>query len=132
MTALALAERGILVGLFEKGRIAGEQSSRNWGWVRQIGRDAAELPLTIASLKLWAEMNSRICAETGFRRTGITYLCYDDADLGHWGAWYQKGRGCGLPMRMLDAREVAELLPGSDGTLRGGLFSPGAGRVATS
>ena len=31
-TALSLAEKGIAVALCEKGRIGGEQSSRNWGW----------------------------------------------------------------------------------------------------
>ena len=33
MTALTLAERGNRVALFEKGTIAAEQSSRNWGSV---------------------------------------------------------------------------------------------------
>ena len=33
-TAFELAERGYSVLLCEKGQIAGEQSSRNWGWVR--------------------------------------------------------------------------------------------------
>ncbi len=37
-TALFLAERGIPVALLEKGEIAGEQSSRNWGWCRRTGR----------------------------------------------------------------------------------------------
>ena len=32
-TAYYLAKRGISVALCEKGRIAGEQSSRNWGFV---------------------------------------------------------------------------------------------------
>ncbi len=39
--ALELAERGISVVLCEKGKIAAEQSSRNWGWVRKMGRDPA-------------------------------------------------------------------------------------------
>ena len=43
-TALELAERGIDVTLLEKGVIAGEQSSRNWGWCRQMGRDPREIP----------------------------------------------------------------------------------------
>ena len=33
-TALELSERGLTVLLCEKGQIGGEQSSRNWGWVR--------------------------------------------------------------------------------------------------
>ena len=40
---LALAGRRVVV--LEKGRVAGEQSSRNWGWIRQQGRDPAELPI---------------------------------------------------------------------------------------
>ena len=49
--ALTLAERGIAVTLCEKGEIGGEQSSRNWGWCRQQGRDPREIPLVIESLK---------------------------------------------------------------------------------
>ena len=52
--ALHLAKKGVSVTLCEKGRIAGEQSSRNWGWCRTMGRDLAELPLAIESLRLWA------------------------------------------------------------------------------
>jgi glycine/D-amino acid oxidase-like deaminating enzyme len=52
-TAMFLAERGVYVALCEKGHIAGEQSSRNWGWVRKMGRDPREIPLIIESLKIW-------------------------------------------------------------------------------
>src|SRR5580658_9882883 len=55
--ALYLAKKGVSVALCEKGRIAGEQSSRNWGWCRTMGRDEAELPLAIESLRLWERMN---------------------------------------------------------------------------
>ena len=44
-TALFLARAGVPVLLLEKGRIAAEQSSRNWGWVRVQGRDPAEIPI---------------------------------------------------------------------------------------
>ncbi|WP_112663572.1 NAD(P)/FAD-dependent oxidoreductase [Microvirga flavescens] len=129
VTALTLAERGVSVGVFEKGRIAGEQSSRNWGWTRQMGRDVAELPLTMASLRLWGDMNKRIGSETGFRRTGITYLCYNKNDLENWGGWYEKGLTHGLDARMLSAREVTDLLPGSSGGLLAGLYTPTDGRA---
>ena len=36
--------RATPVVLCEKGRIGGEQSSRNWGWCRTMGRDAARDP----------------------------------------------------------------------------------------
>ena len=62
------------MALCEKGHIAGEQSSRNWGWCRKMGRDPRELPLIIESLRLWQGMNERVEAETGFRQAGIMYL----------------------------------------------------------
>ena len=36
--------KGVPVVLCEKGHIAGEQSSRNWGWCRKMGRDPREIP----------------------------------------------------------------------------------------
>lgn len=59
-TAMECAERGLSVVLVEKGRIAGEQSSRNWGWVRKTGRDPREVPLILEARKAWAGMNERI------------------------------------------------------------------------
>ena len=44
-TAWFLAGAGKRVLVCEKGRVAGEQSCRNWGWIRQQGRDRAELPI---------------------------------------------------------------------------------------
>ncbi|MBN8909584.1 MAG: FAD-binding oxidoreductase, partial [Rhodospirillales bacterium] len=58
-TALYLAEKGHAVTLCEKGRIGGEQSSRNWGWCRTMGRDVREIPLALESLRQWRGMNSR-------------------------------------------------------------------------
>ena len=67
--AYYLARRGLAVALVEKGRIGGEQSSRNWGWCRQQNRDERELPMATKSLDLW----ERFAAETG-ERTGFTSL----------------------------------------------------------
>ncbi len=128
-TALTLAERGVSVAVCEKGCIAGEQSSRNWGWTRQMGRDAAEIPLTMASLKLWSEMNTRIGAETGWRRTGITYLCHNQRDLDFWGGWKVKGDAYGLDSQMLTGAQTEALLPGSSGGVLGGLYTATDGRA---
>ena len=34
-SALYMIEKGLKVAVIEKGRVACEQSSRNWGWIRQ-------------------------------------------------------------------------------------------------
>ena len=52
-TAWFLAKQGVDVVICEKGHIAGEQSGRNWGWVRQQGRDVREMPMIVESLKIW-------------------------------------------------------------------------------
>src|SRR3981081_2098388 len=63
-----LAKRATPSALGERGPIPGEQSSRNWGWCRKMGRDPREIPLIIESLRLWQGMNALVEAETGFRR----------------------------------------------------------------
>jgi glycine/D-amino acid oxidase-like deaminating enzyme len=68
--ALFLAEKGISTVLCEKGHIAGEQSSRNWGWCRKMARDPREIPLIIESMRLWQGMNERVEAEISCRQSG--------------------------------------------------------------
>ncbi len=59
-TAWFLAKRGIDVVVCEKGHIAGEQSGRNWGWVRQQGRDPREMPMVVESLRIWRRLGDEI------------------------------------------------------------------------
>jgi glycine/D-amino acid oxidase-like deaminating enzyme len=129
-TALELAERGIAVTLLEKADIGAEQSSRNWGWCRQAGRDAREIPLILESLKLWRGMNARIGAETGFRQCGIVYLCATDAELAAREKWYvENARPFGLETRLVSGEEAGPLQPGSSRQWKGALYSPADGRA---
>ncbi|MCY4501126.1 MAG: FAD-dependent oxidoreductase, partial [Alphaproteobacteria bacterium] len=65
--ALTLAEWGVPAVLCEKGRIAGEQSSRNWGWIRVQGRDVREIPLMLESQALWRRFGERSNVDFGLR-----------------------------------------------------------------
>jgi len=127
--ALTLAERGIAVVLIEKGVIAGEQSSRNWGWCRQQGRDPRELPLIIESLRLWRGLNQRIEGETGFRQCGVVYLARTAADLSAREAWLDLTKTYGVDSRLVERRELDQLLPGSAVPYAGALFTPSDGRA---
>ena len=80
-TALYLAEKGISVAVCEKGTIAGEQSSRNWGWCRATHRDLRELELSLESLKLWRELDAKLGIDTGFRQSGILYAADTPEEL---------------------------------------------------
>ncbi len=127
--ALTLAERGIPVALFEKGHIAGEQSSRNWGWCRQQGRDPRELPLIIESLALWRKIHQRTRCEVGLRQCGILYLANTSKDVADREAWLQHGLAYGVESRMVSSKEINELLPGSNEQWAGGLYTPTDGRA---
>src|SRR6201984_286077 len=106
--ALFWAQKGVSVALCEKGHIAGEQSSRNWGWCRKMGRDPREIPLIIESLRLWQGMNETVEAETGFRRSGIMYLAQTEAELEQFDAWLEHARQYQLDTRIISAAEAGE------------------------
>ncbi len=117
------------VALCEKGLIAGEQSGRNWGWVRQMGRDASEIPLAIESLSLWKGINARIAGETGFRQTGIAYLCRNARQEAEYEAWLVHARKHGLDSRMLRKEELRQHLPGMAEGFGAALYTSTDGRA---
>ena len=129
-TAFFLARKGIPVVLCEKGEIAGEQSSRNWGWCRKMGRDPREVPLAIEALRLWPEMNTLVGAETGFRRSGIVYLCRTQKELAKREAWLETvGKPFQLDSRLLSRDQMNRVLPGLAGPWLAALSTPSDGRA---
>jgi glycine/D-amino acid oxidase-like deaminating enzyme len=128
-TALRLAERGISTVLCEKGRIAGEQSSRNWGWVRTMGRDPREIALSIESQRLWRDLNTRVEEDTGFRQAGIVYFCETAKDIEKYEAWLEHARPFQLDTRLIGPDEVEKVAPGSSRRWAGALYTPSDGRA---
>src|SRR6266581_4361537 len=122
-TALFLAQKGVSAVLCEKGHIAGEQSSRNWGWCRKMVRDPREIPLIIESLRIWERMNETVGAETGFRTCGIMYLGETEGELAELEAWLEHARQYQLDTRIIGSAEVAERLPGLAKKWAGALYT---------
>lgn len=128
MTAWFLAERGLRVTLCEKGRIAGEQSSRNWGWIRQQGRDFGELPIMMESLRLWKSLAQEMGEVLGFRQEGVLYLAKTEGEMAKFEAWLDQARGFGVDSVMQTPGAVADRLKGSHKAWVGGLFTPSDAR----
>ena len=122
--ALFLRRRGLSVVLVEKGRVAAEQSSRNWGWIRQQGRDPAELPLMVEARRLWQQLAAEIAAATGadigLVEGGVAYLARGARDMAAFAAWLPHATALGIDTRLLDARAAAALLPGASPPFAGG------------
>lgn len=129
-TAYWLAARGIAVTVLEKGEIAAEQSSRNWGWCRSMGRDLAEIPLAQASLRLWDDWQATLGEDTGFRRTGIWYACENPRQLAEQAAWLRRASAFGAEARLVEGAELRRLQPeGASAGWSGALFAPHDGRA---
>jgi glycine/D-amino acid oxidase-like deaminating enzyme len=122
--ALFLAERGVSVALCEKGRIAGEQSSRNWGWCRKMGRDPAEIPLAVESLRLWEGIAARTGTDVGFRQSGILYLCEDWKEAAKHEEWLAHAQAFQIDSRLIGPKEIERLLPGSARRWPASLYTP--------
>ena len=125
--AYYLARRGLSVALVEKGRIAAEQSSRNWGWCRQQNRDARELPISIESMALWDRLAAEIGEDVGFQRCGLLYLSDDEAEIESWARWRDLARPFGLTTEVLGSTEAAQRGKATSRPWKGGVFSPSDG-----
>jgi glycine/D-amino acid oxidase-like deaminating enzyme len=128
-TAFFLAQKGISVALCEKGYIAGEQSSRNWGFCRQQGRDPRELPLIVESLRIWRTIDRTIEGDTGFRQAGIVYLAEDDKAAAAHEKWLDYARPYQLDTRRIAGSELAALLPGAARQWPSALYTASDGRA---
>lgn len=122
-TALYLARAGQRVTLLEKGRIAGEQSSRNWGWIRQTGRDLDELPIMIEANLLWRELANETEVDIGLRQGGVTYLARSEKELVGYADWLNRAQAQGVDSRILSATETAALIPSMSRTYAGALYT---------
>ena len=128
-TAYFLAKQGVRVLVCEKGRIAGEQSSRNWGWIRQQGRDSAELPVVMESNRIWRSL----AAETGeadltFTECGCLYLVDTRAGLAKCEEWIEVAKQHQLSTKLLTPRDIAERFPEIKGNWIGGMLTESDGR----
>ncbi len=129
MTAYFLAKRGVPVVLCEKGRIAGEQSSRNWGWVRKQGRDPRELPAIIESLRIWEGLERELEADIGWHQGGTVYLAESEADLAYFEYWLGFAKDYQLDSRMLSPDQVDRQIGAEGRKWKGALYTPSDGRA---
>lgn len=128
-TAWFLIQRGVSTLVCEKGRVAGEQSSRNWGWVRQQGRDPAELPIMMESIRIWDDLARDTGEDLGFTREGVLYLASSDRDLAEFEHWLEVARQHQLDTRMLTGTQVEGLIRAGQPGWSGALYTPSDGRA---
>jgi glycine/D-amino acid oxidase-like deaminating enzyme len=124
-TALELARQGVRVAVFEKGELAGEQSSRNWGWIRSLARDPKELPLAALADQAWVDIQSQV--DVGYRRTGLAYLAQSEAEMAKHATWAATARDLGYTAELLGSAALKRQLPNAARSWAGALYGPNDG-----
>ncbi len=130
-TALYLARRGVDCVVLEKGCVAGEQSSRAFGWLCSLGLDPLKMELTTLSKRLWRELAQELGSRSlGYEACGLLHLCEGDADIAREQAWLDAVQGCAdVDARILSRRELIDHMPGCQRPYAGALFQASDARV---
>lgn len=128
-TAWFLAGQGVDVVLCEKGYIAGEQSGRNWGWVRQQGRDPRELPMMIESMRVFRDLESEIGESVGFSEGGCLFTANSERQLQDYHDWLETAKEFELDTRIIDADQLGQLAQGASPKWLGAMYTPSDGRA---
>nr|WP_256474069.1 FAD-binding oxidoreductase [Lutimaribacter sp. EGI FJ00013] len=123
--ALFLARKGRRVVVLEKGRVAAEQSSRNWGWIRTQGRDVAEIPISLEARQLWRALDQQAGGRLGVATVGVSYLARNTAEMALYADWLHGAQGHpGLDSRLIDTAALRRMMPEARGTWAGALHTP--------
>lgn len=110
-TALFAARSGSRVLVLEKGLVAAEQSSRNWGWIRQQGRDPAEIPIMGEAQRIWEDLSRETNAQIGLTQAGVTYFAHTEAAIRGYEEWLPHAVAGGLSSKIISKAEVAAMYP---------------------
>ena len=128
-TCWELTQKVYRVAVIEKGLVGAEQSSRNWGWCRQLNRDEREIPLIMHALQRWHALSDEIGMDVGFRASGLVYATRTEKDIRNWDNWGKMAKQYGIRSRMLSAAEAKAMTPGSTTAWNGGVHSPDDGHA---
>ena len=129
-TALNLALRGISVTLLEKDYVGRHASGVNAGGVRRLGRHIAEIPLSIASAKIWHSIIDLVDDDCGFTPSAQISVAENESQLEQ-----QKQRVTLLNKmgfdheKLIDQETLRELLPEVSGHCAGGMIVEGDGHA---
>ena len=128
-TAWHLARRGVRTVVVERGTVFGEQSRKNWGFVRQQGRDPHEVPLMMESNRIWRSLERELGADIEWVQGGNLALAADPARMALFEEWLGIARQFGLDTRLLRSRDLPAVLPGIGGQWAGGMHTPSDGHA---
>jgi sarcosine oxidase, subunit beta len=122
-TALHLTRRGQSVTVLEKATAGRYASGVNAGGVRRLNRAIPEIPLSLASLELWHEIESLVDSDCGFRATGQVRVAETDRDMRLMEARADRLKSLGYSHEeLIDQKALRRMVPAVSDHCLGGLF----------
>lgn len=110
--AIHLADHGQRVTVCEKGHIAGEQSSRAFGWVSSLLDEKDRLSLSLEGKQLWETYERKFEVDLTFRRNGALFLSYSEEQISEFKRWIEEARHVGhVDAKILYGEKLFKYLP---------------------
>ncbi len=125
-TAYHLTTLGVRdVVVLERGALGSGSTGKNAGGIRQQFSSAINVKLTQATLELLARMPEEFGVDPAFKQVGYLFLATREEELAQFRRDVAIQQGLGVPVRLVDPAEAAELVPGLNvEDVLGGTFCP--------
>ena len=130
--AMSLAERGLSVLCLDSGASAGQGNNKcAIGGARATHSEPAKVSLGLRSLEVFRTWQELQGDDIGWYQGGYTYVAYDTDTMELFRGNVPKQQEAGLNIRIIDAEEMMELVPGINPEgLLGGTWSPEDGSAS--
>lgn len=128
-TALFLNQKGLKTVVLEKGVVAGEQSSRAFGWIYSNGWDLGKLELANRSKEIWQGFAGRFNQDIGYRQSGNYSLLATDEEVDASQAWLKEALQVQpqTDARLVTGPALDALIPGASQQYKAALYQPSDG-----
>lgn len=111
-TALHCARAGLSVTVLEREAVGRHASGVNAGGVRQLGRDYAEVPLSVLAMRMWEKIADLVDDDCGFRPSSQIRVASTIEQMARMGDRVAKLKAMGFEHEeMIGPEELATLLP---------------------
>lgn len=110
--AYYLAKSKVDTVLVEKNSmVASEAGGRNGGGVRQQGRGLADLPIAMASIRLWANLDKELDCDTEYQRKGNIWIACTELEKELQFQMAEMEKKAGLHVNILGKSEIKRIIP---------------------
>lgn len=133
-TALFLNEKGLKTVVLEKGVVAGEQSSRAFGWVYSNGWHHEKLELANRSKEIWRSFSGRFGEDTGYRQSGNFALLKSEEEVEQSRRWLDRALAVQPHMdaKIVAGSDLEHLVPGASTIYTAALYQASDGTAEPS